>query len=159
MAISMQDLLRHQEWADAVFFRAWEASGAQADTDLRTRMDHTVATTEAFLAVFQGGLVAFPEHPLPDFEALKARCVAAHRILADLTAGWDEAALDRPVRIPWFPDPPCVVPVSEALLQVCLHSQHHRGQCLASLRALGAAPKNIDYLIWLWRGRPEPRWT
>jgi hypothetical protein len=29
---------------------------------------------------------------------------------------------------------------------------------MARLRALGAAPKNVDYIIWLWKQKPEPRW-
>ena len=159
MAVSVQDLLKHQEWADAVFFRAWETSGAQVDTDLRARMDHAVTTMEAFLAVLRGDPAAFPERPLPDFEALQARCLAGHRALGLLVAGLDESALAHLVHIPWFPEPPCIVPVADALLQVCLRGQHHRGQCLARLRALGAAPKNVDYLIWLWRQKPEPRWA
>ncbi len=79
-------------------------------------------------------------------------------MLKALGRGLDEASLAKPVRIPWFPDPPCVIPVSDALLQVCLHSQHHRGQSMARLRALGAAPENVDYIIWLWKRKPEPRW-
>lgn len=55
-------------------------------------------------------------------------------------------------------DPPCLIPVSDVLLQVCLHTQHHRGQNMTRLKALGAAPKNVDYIIWLWKQRPEPRW-
>jgi uncharacterized damage-inducible protein DinB len=154
----LKDLLSHQAWADAVYFRAWEASGALEDGDLRRRTDHMVATQEAFLQVLKGDSVALEELPLPGFRELKQRSESGHQVLKALGRGLDEAALARTVRVPWFPDPPCVIPVSDALLQVCLHSQHHRGQCMARLRALGAAPKNVDYIIWLWRQRPDPRW-
>ena len=30
---------------------------------------------------------------------------------------------------------------------------------MARLKALGAAPKNVDYIIWLWKQKPEARWT
>ena len=151
-------LLNHQAWADAVYFYAWQASGALEDEDLRFRTDHMVSTQEAFLQVLKGEAVVFPERPLPGFQALKARCETGHQVLKALGRGLDDASLAKLVRIPWFPDPPCVIPVSDALLQVCLHSQHHRGQCMARLRALGAAPKNVDYIIWLWKQKPEPRW-
>jgi uncharacterized damage-inducible protein DinB len=151
-------LLNHQAWADAVFFYTWQASGALEDEDLRSRTDHMVSTQEAFLQVLKGEAVVYPERPLPGFPALKARCETGHQVLKALGRGLDDASLAKLVRIPWFPDPPCVIPVSDALLQVCLHSQHHRGQCMARLRALGAAPKNVDYIIWLWKQKPEPRW-
>ena len=151
-------LLNHQAWADAVYFYTWHASGALEDEDLRARTDHMVSTQEAFLQVLKGEAVVFPERPLPGFQELKVRCETGHQVLKALGRGLDDASLAKLVRIPWFPDPPCVIPVSDALLQVCLHSQHHRGQCMARLRALGAAPKNVDYIIWLWKQKPEPRW-
>jgi uncharacterized damage-inducible protein DinB len=154
----LKDLLGHQAWADAVLFHAWGTSGFLEDGDLRARMDHMLATTEAFLQVLKGDAVALVEHPLPAYQELKVRCEAGHQVLKALGRGLDETELARAVRIPWFPDPPCVIPVSDALLQVCLHSQHHRGQCMARLRALGASPKNVDYIIWLWKQKPEPRW-
>jgi len=29
---------------------------------------------------------------------------------------------------------------------------------MTRLKALGIAPKNVDYIIWLWKQRPEGRW-
>ena len=154
----LKDLLSHQAWADATFFFAWGASGLLEDEDLRTRTEHMVAVQEAFLQVFKGDTPEIPKRPLPAFSELKARCEAGHEVLKALGRGLDDASLAKAVRIPWIPDPPCVIPVSDALLQICLHSQHHRGQCMARLKTLGAAPKNVDYIIWLWKQKPEPRW-
>ena len=154
----LKDLLGHQAWADAMFFRAWEGSGFLEDEDLRLRTEHLVATQEAFLQVLKGDAVALPGQPGPDFQALKARCEAVHQVFNALGYGLDGASLARPVRVPWFPEPPCVVPVSDVLLQVCLHTQHHRGQNMARLKALGAKAKNVDYIIWLWKQKPEASW-
>ncbi len=63
------------------------------------------------------------------------------------------------MRIPWFPDPPCIVTVAEALVQVAMHSQHHRGQCMTRLKDLGGEPKDVDWIIWLWKQKPEGRWN
>jgi len=155
----LKDLLNHQAWADAIFFHAWQRSNRLDDEDLRTRTDHLVTTQEAFIKVLKGDEVVLLEHPLPDFEALKARCEAVHQVFKALGYGLDAASLARTVRVPWFPDPPCVISVSDALLQVCLHSQHHRGQSMARIKALGAAPKNVDYIIWLWKQKPAARWS
>lgn len=154
----LKELLAHQAWADAVFFHAWAASGTQGDPELRTRADHQIAVQEAFLQVLKGDAVSAPDQPPPEFGILKARCRSAHEVLRALGRGLDDASLARTVRVPWFPDPPCVITVMEALLQVCLHTQHHRGQNMARLKALGAAPKNVDFIIWLWKQKPEGRW-
>ena len=45
-----------------------------------------------------------------------------------------------------------------ALTQVAMHTQHHRGQCMTRLKALGGKPQNVDYIIWAWKNRPEGRW-
>lgn len=155
----LKDLLGHQAWADAMFFRAWEKSGALDDEDLRRRTDHLVSTQEAFLQVLKGDDVLIPEHPLPAFMELKIRCEAAHQVFKALGRGLDGPSLARTVRVPWFPDPPCVVSVSDTLLQVCMHTQHHRGQNMTRLKALGGVPKNVDYLIWIWKQKPEAIWA
>jgi uncharacterized damage-inducible protein DinB len=50
------------------------------------------------------------------------------------------------------------VTVAEALTQVAMHTQHHRGQSMTRLRNLGGKPRNVDYIIWAWKQRPEGRW-
>ena len=156
---SLNDLLGHQAWADAMLFHAWGTSGQQVDEELRLRTDHLVTVQEAFLQLLKGQEPDLADHPLPTFEALKQRCLANHEVFLALSRGLDATALARKVRVPWFPDPPCVVSVTDALLQVCLHSQHHRGQNLTRLKALGAKTANVDYLIWLWKQKPQGRWS
>ena len=78
--------------------------------------------------------------------------------LSQFAATLDPEALSRTVRIPWFPDPPCVLTIAEALVQVALHTQHHRGQCMTRLKDFGGEPKNVDWIIWLWKQKPQGRW-
>ncbi len=167
----LRDLAAHGAWADAVFFHAWGKSPARDSEELRERVSHFAATHAFFLEVLQGehalpwdrilrGEVRPPwlDEPLKSFEALREGLRRSHDRTKALLDSLDEAGLRRPVTIPWFPDPPCVVSAAEALTQVALHTQHHRGQCMTRLKALGGEPKNVDYLIWLWKGRPEPRY-
>jgi len=46
----------------------------------------------------------------------------------------------------------------EALVQVAMHTQHHRGQCMTRLKDFGGEPKNVDWIIWLWKQKPSARW-
>ena len=49
--------------------------------------------------------------------------------------------------------------LGQTITQVAMHSVHHRAQINARLRELGAAPPIIDYIAWIWWGRPEASWT
>ena len=73
-------------------------------------------------------------------------------------AALEPEALSRTLHVPWFPDPPCVLTTAEALVQVAMHTQHHRGQCMTRLKDFGGEPKNVDWIIWLWKGKPAGRW-
>ena len=108
----------------------------------------------------KSGEVRLPwlDQPLKSFEDLKSLTQSNHGKLAAALDGWDEEALARMVRIPWFSNPPCVISAAEALLQTVLHTQHHRGQCMTRLKDKGGKNSNVDYIIWIWKGRPEARW-
>jgi uncharacterized damage-inducible protein DinB len=159
MLTFLRDLLAHAEWANAVFFHAWGKSPARDHEEMRRRVSHILGVQEGFLAVFRGTAPGGPPSgPPQSFEELKGRAVAGHSNLRDFAAALEPAGLERQVRIPWFPDPPCVITVAEALTQVAMHTQHHRGQCMTRLRDLGGEPKNVDWIIWLWKQKPQPRW-
>ena len=89
---------------------------------------------------------------------MKARAQTCHAGLRDFAAALDPAGLERTVRIPWFPEPPCVISVAQALVQLAMHSQHHRGQCMTRLKDFGGEPKNVAWIIWLWKQKPAARW-
>jgi hypothetical protein len=57
--------------------------------------------------------------------------------------------------LPRGPKGPFEAPAGALLLQALLHSQHHRGQDAARMRALAATPPMTDYLIWCGLGRPK----
>lgn len=170
MHAHLHDLLNHMAWADAVYFKAW-SEGPMEDEELRERWSHVHGTAAFFLEVLNGthdlpwdkihsGDVRPPwlDQRMKTFDELKSHTKSVHEAFAVFMAGLDEAALDRMVRIPWFPDPPCVITVSEAITQVALHTQHHRGQCMTKLRGKGGESKDVDFIIWLWKGRPAARW-
>ncbi len=42
--------------------------------------------------------------------------------------------------------------------QVANHSTYHRGQVNRSLRQLGGEPPLVDYIAWVWFGKPKAEW-
>jgi uncharacterized damage-inducible protein DinB len=156
----LRELLAHAEWANAVFFHAWAKSPARDHEEMRRRVGHILGVQQSFLAVLRGEPPgAPPDGPPPSFDDLKTWAEKCHADLRDFGAGLNDAGLSRQVQIPWFPPPPCVLTVAEALVQVALHTQHHRGQCMTRLKDFGGEPKNVDWIIWLWRQKPAARWA
>jgi uncharacterized damage-inducible protein DinB len=156
----LRDLIAYAEWANAVFFHAWGKSPARDHEELRTRVGHIIGVQQAFLSMFRGEQpVEPPGGSPPTFPELKTRAEASHAGLRDFVATQDDVSLSLTLRIPWFPDPPCVITIAEALVQVAMHTQHHRGQCLTRLKDFGGEPKNVDWIIWLWQQKPQARWS
>jgi uncharacterized damage-inducible protein DinB len=155
----LRDLLAHAEWANAVFFHAWDKSPARDNEEMRRRVGHIVSVQQALLSILRGEEAGLPPDSPPPFEELRSRVRASHADLRDFAAKLDEAGLARRVHVTWFPDPPCSISVAEALVQVAMHTQHHRGQCMTRLKDQGGEPKNVDWIIWLWKQKPQGRWN
>jgi uncharacterized damage-inducible protein DinB len=62
------------------------------------------------------------------------------------------------VEIPWFKEPLLKISVEHALTQAAMHSHYHRGQNATRLRELGGQPPPTDFIAWLRRSQPQPRW-
>ena len=166
----LRDLLNHMAWADGQFFHGW-SKGPRDDEELRERWSHVLGTATFFTEIIRrehnlpwdkirSGEVRAPwlGQPLKSFDDLKSRTQGNHEQLAATLTDWDEAALAQKLRIPWFPDPPCILSAAEALMQAVLHTQHHRGQCMTRLKDKGGKNSNVDYIIWIWKGRPLARY-
>jgi len=156
----LRELMAYVEWANAVFFHTWGKSPARDHEEMRQRVGHIIGVQSGFLAVLRGeNPGAPPQGPPPTYDTLKARAEACHAGLRDFVAKLDAEQCARTVRIPWFPEPPCVITVAEALVQAAMHTQHHRGQCMTRLKDFGGEPKNVDWIIWLWKQKPQARWS
>jgi uncharacterized damage-inducible protein DinB len=154
------DLMAHAEWANAVFFGAWAGSPCRDLEEMRRRVGHIVGVQHGFLSILRGENPGSPPTGAPPFiEEIKNRARVVHAGLREFAAGLDAEGLVQTVRIPWFPEPPCIVTITEALVQVAMHSQHHRGQCMTRLKDFGGQPQNVDWIIWLWKQKPSAPWS
>ena len=169
MAVSqaLNDLLRHLEWTDA---EIWKTVLEQADLPLDSKLEgwlHHVHTVQhAFLHIWRGEPVELPaaaEFPEPPSLARWGR--EAHSQIRAALADAEEAELQRELDIPWaahveerFGSPIRPVTLEQSVLQITLHTTHHRGQVVARLRELGGEPPLIDFIAWIWSGQPAPDW-
>ncbi len=150
----MLDLLRslfsHQEWADRELLKAVAACSAATQNErLRTTLFHIVLVQRYFLSQFTGAeFNVRNEMKAPDsWEGLTDLFNSAHEAEGTFVGSVSAAELERVLDLPHLKG---VRPtVAQAMTQVVMHSQHHRGQCAMRLRDLGGVPPTLDYIIWL----------
>ena len=150
-----QELFGHQAWADTELLRA-VAAHAQASSDekLTGILRHIVFVQRIFHAMLTGAEFDLEkDSPVGSLAALQQTYAASHRDQLSFVTGLSVEDLDRAVENPWIPD--LKGTVAEVLMQVVLHSQNHRGQCLSRLRELAGTAPTLDFIFWLKLGRPE----
>lgn len=161
-----QSLMSHMEWADAL---AWTAvlgvPSLRQDRQMRERLHHYHSTQWAYLQVWRGEELRIPE--LSGFADLRALGRWARGFYLELPAyatSLQPTALQREVEFPWAAQlverlgSAKPASLADTVLQLALHSAHHRGQVLARLRELESEPPLIDFIAWIWMGRPKPQW-
>ena len=162
-----RDLFAHMEWADALIWKtALATDAALADKDFHERLFHVHATQKAFYQVWKKEeLIRHKSDEFPTLPALLDWIKPCYGEIKAFVDKLDEERLEEPAILPWAhfftrrtghePQP---TTLGETMLQLASHSTHHRAQNNLLLRKLGAEPPLIDYIGWLWLGRPEPIW-
>lgn len=163
---TLVDLYRHMEWADAAVWRAaLECDQAKTDAKLRDYLYHVHVVQRAFLRTWRGEEIAAPFPTFDDLEELAAwgrsYYPEAHDHLATLT----DEDLARPMPLAWaeritklLGQSPAETTLGDTVLQVAMHTAYHRGQANARLRQLEGTPPLVDYIAWVWFGRPAADW-
>jgi uncharacterized damage-inducible protein DinB len=142
----LQDLFRHMEWADATVWRSVVSlPAASTDERIKNYLHHIHMVQHAFINVWR-------EQPL-------------HQLAGPYLEALSEEDLDSPLVMPWakyltkhLGHDPDVTTKGETILQVAEHSTYHRGQVNARLRELGGEPPLVDYIAWIWLGKPVADW-
>lgn len=163
---TLQSLYNHMEWADA---RLWTAllSTPEAHTIERVRelIHHLHLVQRLYLLIWRGE--PLEESDAADFAGLEEICFWARTFYEParlLIASADDAELSRQVEFPWAAQLTnrfgTVHPASleESMLQIVVHTAHHRAQLCTRIRELGGRPPLIDFIAWIWLGKPQPSW-
>ena len=161
-------LLRHMEWADARIWRAILSLrlDRSSEAPLRELLTHVHLVQRAFVQIWKQTELS----ALTDAEGLANLGDVmswARPNYADARAtinGLSPSDLSREIGPPWAihfvpkGETPGAATLAETVLQVAMHSTHHRGQLATRVRALGGDPPNTDFIGWIWHRRPEPDW-
>ena len=149
----LQDMARHQAWADAEHWNVLRANAAALeDAEIRKRLNH-MAAAQAMLTTLARG-EAPPAQRAPDRESPDEIASAMEQARQGLEAAIASLDLEKMIPLPRGPQGPFEAPAGVLLLQAITHSQHHRAQNASRMRELGVTPPMTDFIVWYAKGRP-----
>lgn len=163
-----RELFAHMEWADAAVWTAVLGTDpALQDQPLRDLLVHLHSVQQAFLDVWSGRPFRFRDAAeFIDMQAVHAMARPYYAGVREFVNGTDQPAIDDRLILPW------VAPYEQHLgrtfapttlgntmYQVVAHTNHHRGQVNYRLRAVGGTPPNVDYIVWVFLGKPAADWS
>lgn len=155
------------EWADAVVWKSvLEHHAAESDNKIRALFYHIHSVQRAFYYLWTNSPLNFPKES--DFKDLKEIAVwgSEHypKIFNYLDSIRDEEN-SMIIQIPWSKRLENLLgrkvenpALAETFLQVTSHSTYHRGQINMRLRELGGEPQLVDFIAWIWYGKPAADW-
>jgi uncharacterized damage-inducible protein DinB len=163
---ALSDLYRHMEWADgSVWTSVLASENGRNDLKLRDYFYHLHVVQRAFLRTWRGEAGG---EPFPTFDDAPSLMLWGRTYYGEALAHLglvSDHRLSEPMPVEWasmveraLGHAPEATTVGETVLQVALHSTYHRGQINARLREVGGEPPLVDYIAWLWMGRPAPGW-
>lgn len=168
MLDAVRPLFAHMEWADAMVWRAvTDCAGASDDKVLHDRLYHIHATQHAFLQAWRGEELVFKgADDYPGLDAVRDLGRAFYAVATDYIASLSPDDVDREMVLPWSSYfakragfTAHASTLGETLLQLPSHSTYHRGQVNIRIRELGATPPLVDFIAWVWAGKPAASWT
>ncbi len=160
-------LLHHMEWADA---KMWESvlklSSSNSDSKMRKLLYHLHSVQRAFFYLWNKQPLEFPkETDLPDLLDIAKLGYEYYKQLNEYLISLNENELNKIIEIPWAKRLEKIIgkipedaSLTETILQVTTHSAYHRGQVNARLRELGGEPPLVDFIGWVWLGKPKADW-
>lgn len=162
----IHELFAHMAWADAA---VWQCvlSNEKTATDpwIRERLHHVHAVQSAYFTIWTGAELDWKEpSSFRDSAAVAKWGREQHARMKAFVDNVSEGDLDRIAKLPWaerLAEQFGTVhdsTVGETLLQIPSHSTNHRGQVLMKLRELGAKAPILDFIAWVWIGKPQPVW-
>jgi uncharacterized damage-inducible protein DinB len=154
----MRDLTAHKGYANAALLSAIRKNEtATADSDILSLMQHILVANRFWLLSCLGKPfdLATESRNLHSWDGVMRRYQSTHVQEMAWLAAATENELVRRLSNPLIPGGACLV--SEALMQVFLHSQGHRAQCAKLLRRHGGQPPVMDFISWA-ANRPIADW-
>jgi uncharacterized damage-inducible protein DinB len=155
----LRDLVAHKGHANAAMLAAIRKNPAAAtDPELWELLHHVLLANRFWLLAVLGLPFAHEaeSQSSSSFDALIQRYQSTHEQESAWLAAATEGDLARVLKSPLIPGGKCSI--SQALLQVCMHTHGHRAQCAKLLRRHGGEPPTADFILWL-ASRPTAEWA
>lgn len=150
-------LFAHQAWADACLLSSVQAHPPSLEDEwLLKTLHHIVSVQRYFLFRFLN-LPFDPNienQPPASFADLVHLYRATHIEELAFVRGISEADFERTFDLPFLK---ARFSLADGIIQIAMHSQNHRGQCLRYLRKQGGEAPTLDYILWA-KDRPGPEW-
>lgn len=161
------DFMAHMEWADALTWRSiHNAPAANADERLRYLLHHIHIVKVVYMQAWRGDPFVVTElTSYPDVRSVFDWSMPYYATARAFARDVDESRFDTPLEFPWADlinqQFGTVLPATfaESAWQVLSHTSYHRGQVATRVREIGGEPPTVDYLAWVWQGRPVADWN
>lgn len=154
----LRDLVAHKGYANAALLMAIRQNPtAASDPELWELLHHILLANRFWLLTVLGLPFVHEDEarPSPAFDTLIQRYGSTQAQEAAWLKTATEGDLARILEDALIPNGRCSV--SQAFMQVCMHSHGHRAQCAKLLRRHGGVPPRTDFILWL-TGRPTAEW-
>ena len=164
---NINSLLSHMKWADAgVWKKILDFSEIQNDEKIIKLLYHLHQVQYAFFCLWNNKPIELPKSEIfKDLKSLAKWGFDYQQKLNDFLSIQNEIDEKKIIQIPWsvFIERRMgkkVVPATleETMLQVVSHSTYHRGQIITRFRELGGEPPIVDFIAWVWLGKPKSDW-
>ncbi len=159
-------LISHMEWADAQIWKSvLSLPSLHHDDWLKEHLHHYHSTQWAYGQILLKLPLMVPElSAFPDIRSLGLWVRRFYGEVSPKLAGCSEEQYQQNVEFPFAEKVAerlgSVSPatVGESIIQLALHSAHHRGQIVVKLREAGGEPPVTDFIAWVWMRCPAADW-
>ncbi len=163
----VENLLNHMMWADAeVWKKVIDSEAAESDERIKKLLYHIHQVQYAFYFLWNELSLSIPKpEEVSDLKSIAKWGFEYQQKLDEFLFSSMSDENDKVIQIPWsvFMERKIgkkVVPATleETMLQVASHSTYHRGQINTRFRELGGEPAMVDFIAWVWLGKPTSEW-
>jgi uncharacterized damage-inducible protein DinB len=160
-------LLKHMQWADAeVWKKVLSFPSAENDERIKKLLYHLHQVQYAFYFLWNELPLSIPKpEEFSDLKSIAKWGFEYQQKLDEFLFSSMSDENDKVIQIPWsvFMERKIgkrVIPATleETMLQVASHSTYHRGQINTRFRELGGEPAMVDFIAWVWLGKPKSEW-
>lgn len=163
-----ENLLKHMMWADT---KVWEKvlnfPAAENDEKIKKLLYPLHQVQYAFFFLWNDLPMEIPKpETFTSLQSIAEWGFEYQKKLDAFLVSTKDNETDRLINIPWSKfmerrtgKKVVTATLQETMFQVALHSTYHRGQINIRFREVGGEPANVDFIVWVWLGKPEENWN